>query len=185
LTALRSKGASGYLPAQFLEDGTNQRTDIYDGSLENRARFLLEATDAAISVWGAARVSVRLWPRFTYNGMSDSDPEKTYLYAVEQLEKRKLGILHFVEMAQQPEGVKPLAPAEKHFLGFWSSIFATTKRQPKPQFQRVAPMLCRLALSSWQIPTYQKDLNSMRASMRQTRQLSMAGLKKDTRTTRV
>ena len=104
-------GASGYLPAQFLEDGTNQRTDIYGGSLENRARFLLEATDAAISVWGAARVSVRLWPRFTYNGMSDSDPEKTYLYAVEQLEKRKLGILHFVEMAQQPEGVKPLAPA--------------------------------------------------------------------------
>jgi N-ethylmaleimide reductase len=104
-------GASGYLPAQFLEDGSNQRTDIYGGSLENRARFLLEVTDAAISVWGAGRVSVRLWPRFTYNGMSDSDPEKTYLYAVEQLEKRKLGVLHFVEMPQQSEGVKPLAPA--------------------------------------------------------------------------
>ena len=103
-------GASGYLPAQFLEDGTNQRTDIYGGSLENRARFLLEATDAAINVWGADRVSVRLWPRFTYNGMSDSDPEKTYLYVVEQLEKRRLGILHFVEFPPL-DGVKPLAPA--------------------------------------------------------------------------
>jgi N-ethylmaleimide reductase len=104
-------GASGYLPAQFLEDGSNQRTDIYGGSLENRARFLLEVTDAAISVWGAGRVSVRLWPRFPYNGMSDSDPEKTYLHAVEQLEKRKLGMLHFVELVQQSDGVKPLAPA--------------------------------------------------------------------------
>lgn len=103
-------GASGYLPAQFLEDGTNQRTDIYGGSPENRARFLLEATDAAISVWGADRVSVRLWPRFTYNGMSDSDPEKTYLYVVEQLEKRRLGILHFVEVPPL-DGVRPLAPA--------------------------------------------------------------------------
>lgn len=103
-------GAFGYLPAQFLEDGVNQRDDQYGGTLENRARFLLEITDAAISVWGAERVSVRLSPRIPLNGMSDSNPEKTYLYVVEQLEQRKLGILHFMESAQLPEGVKPLLP---------------------------------------------------------------------------
>lgn len=111
-------GANGYLPAQFLEDGSNQRTDIYGGSVENRARFLLEATDAAMSVFGPERVSVRLSPRNPSNGMSDADPEKTYLYVVEQLEKRKLGILHFMESAQLPSGIKPLAPeARKRFSG--------------------------------------------------------------------
>lgn len=111
-------GANGYLPAQFLEDGSNQRTDIYGGSLENRARFLLEATDAAIGVWGPERVSVRLSPRNPYNGMSDSNPEITYLHAVEELEKRKLGILHFMEMGRLPSGVKPLAPeVRKKFSG--------------------------------------------------------------------
>lgn len=103
-------GAFGYLPAQFLEDGSNQRTDQYGGSIENRARFLLKVTDAVISVWGAGRVSVRLSPRIPYNGMSDSQPEQTYLYVVEQLEARKLGILHFMEPAQMPEGVSLLAP---------------------------------------------------------------------------
>jgi N-ethylmaleimide reductase len=93
-------GANGYLPAQFLEDGSNQRTDIYGGSLENRARFILEITDAAISVWGNERVSVRLSPRNPYNGMSDSNPAETYLYLIQQLEQRKLGILHFMEPAQ-------------------------------------------------------------------------------------
>ncbi len=103
-------GAFGYLPAQFLEDGSNQRTDQYGGSIENRARFLLEVTDAVIAVWGSDRVSVRLSPRIPYNGMSDSQPEASYLYVVEQLETRKLGILHFMEPAHLPEGVSPLAP---------------------------------------------------------------------------
>lgn len=111
-------GANGYLPAQFLEDGSNQRKDDFGGSIENRARFLLEATDAAISVWGAENVSVRLSPRNPFNGMSDSNPEPLYLYVVEQLEKRKLGILHFMEPAQLPEGVKPFAPlVRKIFSG--------------------------------------------------------------------
>jgi len=111
-------GANGYLPAQFLEDGSNQRTDQYGGAIENRARFMLEITDAAISVYGAEKVSVRLSPRNPYNGMSDSSPEETYLFVIEQLEKRKLGILHFMEPAQLPAGVKPLAPAvRKIFSG--------------------------------------------------------------------
>ncbi len=112
-------GANGYLPAQFLEDGSNQRTDQYGGSIENRARFLLEITDAAIGVWGPERVSVRLSPRNPFNGMSDSQPEKTYLYVIEQLQKRKLGILHFMESVQLPQGIKPLAPeVRKIFSGF-------------------------------------------------------------------
>jgi 2,4-dienoyl-CoA reductase-like NADH-dependent reductase (Old Yellow Enzyme family) len=59
-------GANGYLPDQFLQDGTNKRTDEYGGSIENRARFLLEVTQAAISVWGADRVGVRIAPSGTY-----------------------------------------------------------------------------------------------------------------------
>ncbi len=111
-------GANGYLPAQFLEDGSNHRPDQYGGSIENRARFILEITDAAMSVFGAELVSVRLSPRNPYNGMSDSQPEETYLYLVNQLEKRKLGILHFMEPAQLPKDVKPLAPeVRKLFSG--------------------------------------------------------------------
>jgi N-ethylmaleimide reductase len=52
-------GANGYLPDQFLQDGTNKRTDEYGGPIENRARFLLEVMQATISVWGADRVGVR------------------------------------------------------------------------------------------------------------------------------
>lgn len=55
-------GANGYLPDQFLQDGTNKRTDAYGGPIENRTRFLLEVTQAAISVWGADRVGVRVSP---------------------------------------------------------------------------------------------------------------------------
>jgi N-ethylmaleimide reductase len=99
--------ANGYLPAQFLEDGSNQRSDRYGGSTENRARFLLEVTQAAISVWGSDLVSVRLSPGNPFNGMSDTNPEKTYLYLIEELEKKGLGILHFMESVGNKT---PLAP---------------------------------------------------------------------------
>ncbi|MCK9796468.1 alkene reductase [Pseudomonas sp. MAFF 302030] len=113
-------GANGYLPAQFLEDGSNKRTDEYGGTVEKRARFLLEATDAAIKVFGSARVSVRLSPRIPYNDMGDSDLEQTYMYAVDALEKKNVGILHFMESAALPEGAKPLAPgARKRFSGIF------------------------------------------------------------------
>lgn len=100
--------ANGYLPAQFLEDGSNHRTDIYGGSIDNRARFLLEITDAVISIFGANNVSVRLSPRNPYNGMSDSNPKETYLYVIEQLEERKIGILHLMESYTLPENIEPL-----------------------------------------------------------------------------
>lgn len=86
-------GANGYLPDQFLQSGTNHRTDEYGGSLENRARFLLEATDAAISVWGAERVGVHLSPRGDAHDMSDSDAAKTFGYVAQQLGERGVAFL--------------------------------------------------------------------------------------------
>ncbi len=78
-------GANGYLVDQFLQSGTNQRTDRYGGSVENRARFLLEVTEAAVDVWGEGRVGVRLSPGGRFNDMSDANPEETFTYAASAL----------------------------------------------------------------------------------------------------
>lgn len=90
-------GANGYLPDQFLQDGTNMRTDAYGGPVENRARFLLEVTEAAISVWGPERVGVRIAPSGTYGSMSDSDPARTFGYVTAQLDRLGIAYLHVVE----------------------------------------------------------------------------------------
>ena len=90
-------GANGYLLDQFLEDGSNKRTDTYGGSIENRARFLLEVVDAVTSVWGKARVGVRLSPYGTFNDMSDSDPVALFTYVLEQLSARGIAYVHVIE----------------------------------------------------------------------------------------
>ena len=82
--------ANGYLIDQFLQSKTNQRDDIYGGSVENRARFLLEVVDALIEVWGAGRVGVHLAPRGDEHDMGDEDPRETFGYALEELGKRKI-----------------------------------------------------------------------------------------------
>lgn len=89
--------ANGYLPDQFLQDGTNHRTDDYGGSIDNRARFLLEVTQAAIDAFGADRVGVRLSPSGTYGSMSDSDPQATFGYAAARLDALGIAYLHVVE----------------------------------------------------------------------------------------
>ncbi len=89
--------ANGYLLDQFLQDGSNTRTDQYGGSIENRARFLLEVTDAVIGVWGKGRVGVRLSPYGTFNDMSDSNPVKLFNYVLEQLGKRGIAYAHVIE----------------------------------------------------------------------------------------
>jgi N-ethylmaleimide reductase len=71
-------GANGYLPDQFLQDGSNRRTDSYGGSIENRSRFLLEVVEATVSVWGGDQVAVRIGPGGTWNGMSDSNPQALF-----------------------------------------------------------------------------------------------------------
>ncbi|WP_394791342.1 alkene reductase [Rhodoferax sp.] len=90
-------GGNGYLPDQFLQDGTNRRSDAYGGPVENRARFLLEATAAAVSVWGADRVAVRIAPSGDWAGMSDGNPEATFGYVAEQLNAFGLAYLHVIE----------------------------------------------------------------------------------------
>ena len=97
-------GANGYLPDQFLRDGTNVRTDEYGGPIENRARFLLEATDTATSVWGASRVGVHLSPRnMTTSGAVDSDPAVTFGYVAEKLGERGIAFLYIRESVQGSE----------------------------------------------------------------------------------
>ncbi|MGE3263056.1 MAG: alkene reductase [Bacteriovoracia bacterium] len=97
-------GANGYLPDQFLQDGSNQRTDEYGGSIENRARFLLQITDAAISVFGAGRVGVHLSPRSDSNYISDSKPLETFPYVARELAKRKIAFL-FTRAKQGEDGL--------------------------------------------------------------------------------
>jgi N-ethylmaleimide reductase len=92
-------GANGYLLDQFLEDGTNQRSDQYGGSIENRARLLFEVIAAVRDVWGAGRVGVRLSPGGTFNDMCDSTPQDTFGYVVRQLASMDLAYLHLIEPA--------------------------------------------------------------------------------------
>ena len=89
--------ANGYLVDQFLQDGSNKRTDEYGGAMENRTRFLSEVVTALISVWGADRVAVRIGPGGTWNGMSDSNPQAIFSYVGECLNKFGLAYLHIIE----------------------------------------------------------------------------------------
>jgi len=89
--------ANGYLMDQFLQDGSNHRTDEYGGSLENRFRFLAEVLAAIISVCGSDRVAVRLGPGGTWNGISDSDPVTLFSYVAAQLNAFHLAYLHLIE----------------------------------------------------------------------------------------
>lgn len=90
-------GANGYLPDQFLQDGTNKRTDSYGGPIENRAKLMLELTEALISVWGADRVGVRISPSGEWGGIADSNPEATFGYLTAQLDKLGIGYVHVIE----------------------------------------------------------------------------------------
>jgi len=86
-------GANGYLLDQFLQDKTNRRTDRYGGSIENRARLMLEVADAVISVWGPERVGMHLAPRGDAHDMGDSNPLATFSYVAGELGRRKIAFL--------------------------------------------------------------------------------------------
>ena len=107
-------GANGYLLDQFLEDSTNKRTDAYGGSIENRARLLLEVTDAVIDVWGPGRVGMHLSPRCDGgHSMGDSDPAATFGYVARELGKRDIAFL----FAREAQGPGLLGPKLKEAFG--------------------------------------------------------------------
>jgi len=95
-------GANGYLLDQFLQDSTNNRTDEYGGSIENRARLMLEVVDAVTGVWGADRVGLHLAPRGDEHDMGDSDPAATFGYLARECGKRGLAFLFAREGNDQP-----------------------------------------------------------------------------------
>ena len=111
-------GANGYLLDEFLRDGANKRSGPYGGSIENRARLMLEVLDAAISVWGADRVGLRISPLNSYNSMLDSDPVAITTYLAQQCSTRGIAYLHVMRsdffQAQQGD---VLTPARQHFKG--------------------------------------------------------------------
>jgi N-ethylmaleimide reductase len=90
-------GANGYLIEQFLQSRTNLRTDQYGGSIENRARLLMEITQAVIEVWGANRVGVRLSPYGVANDSGEADPMPLYTHVIQSLNPLGLAYLHFIE----------------------------------------------------------------------------------------
>jgi N-ethylmaleimide reductase len=92
-------GANGYLIDQFIETGTNVRTDDYGGPVENRARLLFEVIETVTEVWGSDRVGVRLSPLGTFNDISDADPEATFGYIADRLNDYRLAYLHVINPA--------------------------------------------------------------------------------------
>ncbi len=106
-------GANGYLPDQFLQDGSNKRTDSYGGSIENRARLMLEVTDAAIDVWGAGRVGMHLAPRGDAQSMGDSNPLVTFGYVASELRKRNIAFI----CAREHTGENRIGPQLKKTFG--------------------------------------------------------------------
>jgi 2,4-dienoyl-CoA reductase-like NADH-dependent reductase (Old Yellow Enzyme family) len=106
-------GANGYLLDQFLQDSTNQRTDNYGGSIENRARLMLEVTDACIEVWGANRVGMHLAPRRDAHDMGDSDPAATFGYVARELKQRGIAFI----CAREAVGDDSLGPLLKKEFG--------------------------------------------------------------------
>jgi len=90
--------ASGYLPEQFLSSGTNQRTDRYGGSPQNRTRFIVEVLDAMIDEAGSDRTGIKISPEMGFNSVTDAAPQETYQYLVQQLSLLKLAYLHLARI---------------------------------------------------------------------------------------
>jgi N-ethylmaleimide reductase len=117
-------GANGYLVDQFLQDGSNKRTDRYGGPVENRARFLLEALGELIAVFGADRVGLRLSPEGQWGDVHDSDPEGTFGWLADRLSTFGLAYLHVIDprikgdsTLHEGRGAVAAAFIRKHYTG--------------------------------------------------------------------
>lgn len=106
-------GANGYLLDQFLQDSTNKRADNYGGSIENRARLMLEVTDAVVAVWGAGRVGMHLAPRADAHDMGDSQRADTFGYVAKELGKRGIAFI----CSREAQAQDSLGPQLKQQFG--------------------------------------------------------------------
>ncbi|HEY9909177.1 MAG TPA: alkene reductase [Thermosynechococcaceae cyanobacterium] len=118
-------GAFGYLIDQFLQDGSNHRTDEYGGSIENRARFLLEVVGAVVDVWGGDRVGIKLSPSNTFYGMGDSDPEATFGYVIKRLNPFRLAYIHLMEPNEADLQKAVLNPVTSRFRPLFQGTVIT------------------------------------------------------------
>jgi 2,4-dienoyl-CoA reductase-like NADH-dependent reductase (Old Yellow Enzyme family) len=123
-------GANGYLLDQFLQDSTNKRTDAYGGSIENRARLMLEVTDACIEVWGASRVGMHLAPRGDSHSMGDSNPAATFGYVARELGKRGIAFI----CAREALGPDRLGPQLKQAFG---GVYIANEKMTKESAEQV------------------------------------------------
>lgn len=123
-------GANGYLLDQFLQDSSNHRTDEYGGTVENRARLMLEVTDAVISVWGADRVGMHLAPRGDAHSMGDSNNLATFGYVAEQLGRRKVAFI----CAREALGEGRIGPELKKRFG---GVFIANERFTRESAEQV------------------------------------------------
>lgn len=113
-------GANGYLLDQFAKDGTNKRSDAYGGSIENRARLMLEVSKAVSTEIGAERTGIRISPVTPANDVSDSNPQPLFDYIMDQLNTLKLVYIHVIEGATGgPRDIVPFdyASLRKRFSG--------------------------------------------------------------------
>ena len=103
--AVEIHAGSGYLPDQFLRDGTNRRDDRYGGSIENRCRFVLEIVDGLTAAIGAGRTGIRISPMLETWDCSDSDPVSLFSHLVGELGRRQLAFLDMIERNEVPMAV--------------------------------------------------------------------------------
>jgi N-ethylmaleimide reductase len=106
---------SGYLPAQFLSSGSNQRSDAYGGAAANRIRFVVETLEAMSEVRGPGRIGLRICPGNPFNGLHDENPEETFRVLLDALRPMGLAYLHVIRMPGGP--VDNVALARRHFGG--------------------------------------------------------------------
>jgi 2,4-dienoyl-CoA reductase-like NADH-dependent reductase (Old Yellow Enzyme family) len=123
-------GANGYLLDQFLQDGSNKRTDAYGGPIENRARLHLDVSDAVISVWGPGRVGMHLAPRGDSHSMGDSNLPATFTYLARELGKRRIAFV----CAREAKREDSLGPQlKKAFGGVWIANEGFTREQAEAE----------------------------------------------------
>lgn len=131
-------GAFGYLIDQFLQDGSNQRTDEYGGSIENRARFLLEVVEAVCQVCQGDRVGIKLSPSNTFYGMQDSNPIATFSYVIEQLNQFPLAYIHLMEPNEQDLATREVInPVISTFRPLYQGLIITNGGYDKNQGNQI------------------------------------------------